>query len=73
MQDVFFKELLDTDIHSFFQHAFFFLKAATPLLKTAKANCTSCHIHQVISESTWVCESLGCVCLTMSGCEVEWR
>lgn len=59
--------------HPFVFPTCYFLKAATPLLKTAKANCPSCHIHQVISESTWVCESLGCVCLMMSGCEVEWR
>lgn len=66
-------EVLKTFIHLFFQHVIF--QTVTPLLKTAKCKgyCTSCYNHQVSSESTWVGESLGCMCLMTTGSEVEWR
>lgn len=53
----------------------FLFPTLSSLLKTVKCKgyCPSGYNHHVSSESAWVGESLGCMCLMTAGSEVEWR
>lgn len=67
--------LFSLHVTSIYRYIFFFFLTVTSLLRTVKCKgyCTSDYNHHVSSESTWVGESLGCMCLMTAGSEVEWR